>query len=186
MLKVPRIPLKKARRHYKKIVIYQFIENYMRGLLGILFVLLCSCNYFETKKLSKDEILNDELQTINWNDVDEYPTFATCDSASLDTSRRECFERTLRASILNDLSSQSFVVNDEIEETLLLKIHIDKKGSIFIKEISKSEIIELNIPELDSLIQLSLTKLPKIHPAIKRSQQVNTEFILPIEISIKD
>ena len=41
----------------------------------ILFVLIClvlsSCNYFDVKKTSSEEILKEELQTFNWKDVDE-------------------------------------------------------------------------------------------------------------------
>jgi len=50
----------------------------------IFFLVLCfsSCNYFDKKKVYSEDILKEDLQTFNWNEVDEYPTFAVCDNAS--------------------------------------------------------------------------------------------------------
>ena len=45
------------------------------------FLMLMSCQYFNVKKTSSDAILKEELQTFNWNEVDEYPSFPECDSA---------------------------------------------------------------------------------------------------------
>jgi hypothetical protein len=40
------------------------------------------------------------------------------------------------------------------------------------------------IPELDSILKSSLEGLPKLYPAIKRSQQVQTVFQLPIILRV--
>ena len=41
------------------------------------------------------------------------------------------------------------------------------------------------IPGLDSLLNYSLKGLPKLYPAIKRSQQVQTAFQLPLVLKVK-
>ena len=51
-----------------------------------------SCNYFDAKKVSADDILEEELQTFTWNEVDEYPSFEMCDSLSSKAEKKQCFE----------------------------------------------------------------------------------------------
>jgi hypothetical protein len=75
-------------------------------------------------------------------------------------------------------------VTEDISDTVLLKIHIDNKGNFTLKDIVSSEITKAQIPQLDSLLRHSFDSLPKIYPAIKRSQQVATEFNLPIVVNI--
>ena len=46
------------------------------------------------------------------------------------------------------------------------------------------ELTKQQIPELDSILNSSLEGLPKLYPAIKRSQQVQTVFQLPIILRV--
>lgn len=149
-------------------------------------VVLISCNYFEKKKVYTEDILQEELQTFNWNEVDEYPTFASCDSASGKENKRQCFENTLLQILNNKLSDQNIVVTEDINDTILLKITIDNKGNFNINDIKSSELIKAQIPDIDSLLIHSFDSLPKIFPAIKRSQQVATQFSLPVVVKINE
>ena len=38
----------------------------------LVFILLTSCAYFNVKKTSSEAILEEELQSFKWNEVDEY------------------------------------------------------------------------------------------------------------------
>jgi hypothetical protein len=153
-----------------------------RLLLIVILAMLSSCDYFNKKKIDTKEILDEELKSINWNDVDEYPTFTSCDSSD---SKKTCFEAVLRDQINDYLSKQIIVVTEDISDTILLKIHIDNKGNFTLKNIVSSEMTKAQIPQLDSLLRHSFDSLPKIYPAIKRSQQVATEFNLPVVVRIK-
>ena len=52
----------------------------MRKSLALLLVLLISsCQYFGGEVPSKKELLDKELNAINWNEVDEFPCFSECD-----------------------------------------------------------------------------------------------------------
>ena len=147
-----------------------------------LVICLCSCNYFEKKKVNADDILNEELRTFNWNEVDEYPTFTACDSVTSKPERKQCFETTLTTHILNNLSTSKIVVTESVHDTVIMKFQISEKGELTVNEIASSAIIKNQIPKIDSLLYLSVNDLPRIFPAIKRGQQVKTEFKMPIVI----
>lgn len=159
----------------------------MMRRLVVFGVMLCimSCDYFDKKKVHSEELLQEELKTFNWKDVDEYPSFASCDSAVERTDKKACFENTLSSILNKNLAKQVIVVSEDINDTVYLKITIDRKGIFEINDISSSERIHTEIPQLDSLLRKSLDSLPKIYPAIKRSQQVATQFTLPVLVKIQ-
>ena len=147
-------------------------------------MMLCSCDFIESKKVYSKDILEEELQTFNWQDVDEYPTFDSCDTALDKANRRLCFENTLGAILNEKLSQYTIVVSEEIHDTVQLKIRIDSKGILVVNDVESKSTTRKAIPQLDSLLRHSLDSLPKIYPAIKRSQQVTTEFSLPVIIKM--
>lgn len=156
----------------------------MKRLLIVVAIFLTSCNYFEKKKVYTKDILEEELQTFNWNDVDEYPTFDLCDHTSGKENKRQCFENTLTQLLNKNLSNQNIIVTEDINDTIFLKITIDNQGNFSIDDIISSELTKTQIPNIDSLLIHSFDSLPKIYPAIKRSQQVTTQFSLPVVVSI--
>ena len=157
----------------------------MKSLILVCCLLaLTSCDYFEKKKVYTKDILEEELQTFNWNDVDEYPTFDLCDSTSGKENKRHCFENTLTQILNRQLSNQNIVVTEDVNDTILLKITIDNQGKFSVDDVIASEITKAQIPKIDSLLIHSFDSLPKIYPAIKRSQQVNTQFSLPVVVNI--
>ena len=157
----------------------------MKRLVVFIAVLFVSCDYFENRKVNSKDIVTQELETIDWNAVDEYPSFSVCDSVSEKIKRKQCFEMTVLNHVNNYLSKKRIVVTEDIEDTISIKLGIDNSGEISILNIkSKPETLQI-IPELDSLLYGSINALPKIFPAVKRGQQVNTEFVLPVVVSIK-
>lgn len=155
-----------------------------RSLIVFCAIIVTSCNYFEKKKVYAKDILEEELQTFNWNDVDEYPTFNLCDSTSGKENKRICFENTLTQILNEHLSRQNIVVTENVSDTIVLKITIGNNGQFTINEIKSSELTKSQIPKIDSLLIHGFDSLPKIYPAIKRSQQVTTQFSLPVVVSI--
>jgi len=148
-------------------------------------ITMISCDYFDKKKVYSDDLLENELEMFTWNDVDEYPTFSSCDSTIGKENKKQCFENTLRDILNTNLSQYHIVVSQAIEDTVQLEITIDKEGQFLVNSIKSSAITKQEIPQLDSLLRSSLDSLPKIFPAIKRSQQVTTQFNLPVIIKIE-
>lgn len=158
----------------------------MKRLSLIFCFVLISCNYFEKKKVYTEDILQEELQTFNWNDVDEYPTFASCETTTGKDNKRQCFENTILQVLNKKLSEQNIVVTEDINDTIILKITIDNQGNFNVNDIKSGELTKAQIPKIDSLLIHSFDSLPKIYPAIKRSQQVATQFSLPIVVRINE
>lgn len=156
----------------------------MKPFLLVFFILLTSCDYFQSKKVSTEQLLEEEMQAINWNDVDDYPTFSDCDGVATTQEKKACFENYLHDLLTAHLGSQKIVVTEDLSDTVILKIHIDKTGQFSIRNIDMNANTKAQIPELDSILRHSFDSLPKIYPAIKRSQQVATEFSLPVIVNI--
>ncbi len=157
----------------------------MKPIVFLLILLLVtSCSYFEKKKIYSEDLLEEELQTFNWNEVDTYPTFSSCDSISIKADIKTCFQNTLVTNVNRFLEAQKIVVSEDINDTIRLKITIDSKGILEVKTIDFKPETAIQIPEIDSLLRQSLKGIPEIFPAIKRGQQVTTAFELPVIIKI--
>ncbi len=145
---------------------------------------LMSCEYFNVKKTSSEDILKEELQTFNWNEVDEYPTFSVCDSSATKQERKLCFETILTTHITNSLQKDTILVSQDIEDTLLLQLQISETGILSLVNLAVDSLTNKEIPNIKELLSQSIDSLPKIFPALKRGQQVKTEFKLPIIIHV--
>jgi hypothetical protein len=78
------------------------------------------------------------------------------------------------------------VVTEDVNDTILLKITIVNQGNFNVNDIQSNELTKAQIPKIDSLLIHSFDSLPKIYPAIKRSQQVTTQFSLPVVVRINE
>ena len=135
--------------------------------------------------MNSQDTVNEELQTFNWNDVDEYPSFVACESSTSKQESKQCFETTLITHITNNLSKEIIVVTENVQDTVLIKFRISETGKLSVLDIKNKEQTKAQIPNLDVLLTKSLDSLPNIFPAIKRGQQVKTEFTLPIVIQVE-
>lgn len=153
-------------------------------LVCICVLMLNSCEYFNVKKTSSEAILNEELQTFNWNDVDEYPNFSECDSISIKEDRKICFQSVITLHIWEFLKNEKLVVSQDINDTIILSFQLSENGDLKLVNTKVDSLTLQEIPEINKLFYKSLDSLPKIYPAIKRGQQVKTEFSLPIIIHV--
>jgi len=154
--------------------------------LGVILLLLCitSCDYFDKKKVYSKDIIREELQTFNWREVDEYPNFSTCNSIVVKLERQQCFQNTITEQITEYLNEKRIVITQDINDTIDIKFLISERGIISIQGIKSDSLTKVQIPNIDQLLSNSLEHLPEILPAIKRGQQVKTEFTLPVVIKV--
>ena len=169
--------------HSKKLYFSLIVWIKMK-YLSILFgcLVLTSCNYFKTKKTSTEAILKEELQSFNWSEVDEYPSLAVCDSLTDKHDQKRCFETAITRHVLQRLSEKQLTVRNDLNDTVFIDFKLSEKGEISILKIQANQNVRDEIPELDQFIHASIEALPQIFPAIKRGQQVTTQFRLPIII----
>ncbi len=157
----------------------------MRYFIAFIFILsLTSCEYFNVKKISSEAILKEELQTFNWNDVDEYPSFSACDSLVTKDDKKQCFANILTQHISDYLKKETIIVTQDINDTITLNFKVSEIGLLTLVNAKIDSLTIQEIPNIKDLLNQSLDALPKIHPAIKRGQQVTTEFKLPIIIHV--
>jgi len=158
----------------------------MRYLLVLIFILsLTSCEYFNVKKTSSEAILKEELETFNWNDVDDYPSFKSCNSDSEKSAKALCFQETITQTITNYLREEKIVVTQDIRDTLMLQFEVSNTGKLMLMQAKIDSLTTNEIPNIKTLLDNSLDGLPELYPALKRGQQVTTVFKLPIVIHVE-
>jgi len=158
----------------------------MKQFYVFLFLLmLSSCEYFNVKKTSSEDILKEELQTFNWNEVDAYPSFTECDSVGSKAKQRTCFENVLTWHIWEFLEHERIVVTQDVSDTIILSFQVSESGELKLNKTKIDSVTLHEIPEIESLLFKSLDNLPEIFPATKRGQQVKTKFELPVIIDIQ-
>ena len=85
----------------------------------------------------------------------------------------------------NYFLAKELVVTRTVSDTILIDFLVTKKGYIRISKIKSQKLTQDQIPSLDSIIVNSLASLPKLYPAIKRSQQVQSAFQIPLILAVK-
>ena len=168
----------------KKLYISLSLDFMQKALIFFILISFTSCNYFNVQKTSSEAILEEELQTFNWNDVDQYPSFESCGTSGEKEGMKACFENTLITAIYSNLTNENILVKQDINDTILIQFIISETGDLKLIETKMDSITKVEIPNIEDLINQSLKSLPEIYPAIKRSQPVKTLFTLPIQIQV--
>ena len=153
-----------------------------KTLLLIILPLLTCCNNFETKKISSEEVLDQESKSLNWKEVDEYPAFESCKNISDRAKARSCFETTVADSIYSYLSRQQPIVTKPVSDTMMLYLEISKTGKPEIDSVLVDTAVTNQLPNLKLWLRQSVDSLPKIYPANKRGIPVSSVFKMPIVI----
>jgi hypothetical protein len=150
----------------------------MKKTIVLFFLLLLyNCQYFEKKVIQKEVLLHQEINKINWTEVDEYPSVKSCDSIHDQETRKKCFFDFVSNSIstqLNDKKNKNSFLNID---SLKLKVVFLANSKVVFEVVSPKNI------GLDSIVKSKLENFPEIEPAIKRSMKVKTtsEFTIAIK-----
>ena len=150
-----------------------------------LLILFCcvffftSCEFFQKKEFVNNTAID---TVIDFNSVDVFPLFPACDSIPSQEKQKICSQIKLSEHIYASLSTQEIISTDILNDTILIKLNIDKSGKVSLSSLMANDYINQQIPNLDSLIDSGIEKLPLLKPAIKRGMPVTTEFTLPIVV----
>ncbi len=150
-------------------------------LIGIGF-LSSSCQFFETEKISSDTFLEEEISSINWNDIDSYPVFKECETISQKAQNKSCFESTLIERLYSNLHTNPAIVKTDLDEEIWIDFTVNKKGTLAITAVKMDSILHRELPLLKDKIYASIDSIQPLAPAYKRGIPVRTTFRLPIEI----
>jgi|SRR5690606_4216089 len=155
----------------------------MKKLLLLPFiVLLFSCDQFQTRKVSSDEILIEEKEELNWHEVDQYPAFSECREILEEVAAKDCFGTKVATYVYARLEQKQPVVTESLHDTIMLHLIVSDAGRPEIDTIEIDSVVLHHLPKIRTWIQESVDSLPKIYPASKRGIPVATRFKMPIVI----
>jgi hypothetical protein len=146
----------------------------------ILSLSLSSCQFFKTEKISSETFYEEEVKTMNWNEVDTYPIFDNCNAITEKEAGKECFFNTIKTEILYTLQQRNLIVHREVHEKLMVHIEVSENGVLLINTVEMDSLTKANFPNLEMWIKGSVYGLVPPLPALKRGIPVKTKFMLPV------
>lgn len=149
-------------------------------------VLFFSCNYFEKRVPSEQELLKKELSEINWKEVDEYPSIEDCEKLDNKQQKQQCFFEFLTSTIQQKLGTDTLATLYPKLDTIQVKVTVNPDATLFFEPQFTADSINFDTQKIDSILKIRLIDFPKINPAIKRGIPVKTQFILPVVIREKN
>ena len=148
----------------------------------ILLFFITSCDKLSFLKSEKIQALD---TIVNFSSVDTSPSFKECDSIIDKHQKSNCFRTTIHQKIGAELQKHQFIIRDSISEIVYVDLLITSKGKIVLEAMESSEEIKNQLPKLDSVLRISVDKIPNVYAAIKRGIPVTTKYRLPIKIQLK-
>lgn len=159
----------------------------MKKILPIVLLLALifnGCQYIDKQVPTEQELLEKELQQINWNEVDEYPSVVSCDSITDKEQKKQCFFQYLTELIQMKLSADTLAVLYPQLDTIAVKVTVLPNATLEF-ETQLSDSLSYNHKAIDSIIKARLIDFPEIHPALKRGMPVKTQFVLPVILDVQ-
>lgn len=152
----------------------------------ILLLFFNSCQYFEKKVPSEKELLQKELKSINWKEVDEYPTVAECETINDKKERQKCFFDVMSQLIQQKLNVDSLSILYPDLDTIQVKVTVFPNSKMKFEPEFQKDSVAYDTIRIDSILHARLVDFPKVNPAIKRGLPVKTQFTLPVIIKGKE
>ena len=137
------------------------------------------CQYLEKKQVpSKDDLLKKELEKINWETVDEYPSLPECENISDKELQKDCFFQVLTKTIYEKIANDTVKKLLPRLDSLKVKVTIHPDANMQFETILPSSAI--NPEYTDSILRTQLVDFPAVQPAIKRGMKVKSQFVIPL------
>lgn len=145
----------------------------------VLIVGFC-CLFFACEKFKKTSLKNSAA--LVWTQSDEAPSFSVCDSLETSTDRYRCFQEKLNRMLTSQIRQHKLSPENPLNDTLTVTLLIDQQGKISVKKMISSPRIDAEFPHIDSVLRLSVSKLPMVLPATKTNlaSRVKSTIDLPI------
>jgi hypothetical protein len=148
-------------------------------------VFLSSCQFFEKQVPSEQDLLKKELLSINWKEVDEYPSVVSCDSIDDKIERQQCFFQYMTQLIQHKLSVDTLSVLYPDLDTVEVKVTVFPNSRLVFEPLFPKDSVTYDTAKIDSILKARLVGFPKINPALKRGIPVKTQFILPVILKVE-
>ena len=153
--------------------------------LFLVFIFFNSCQYFDKQIPSEKELLQKELKSINWKEVDEYPSVVDCEKIDDKKQRQQCFFEVLTQLIQQKLSVDTLSILYPELDTIEVKVTVFPNATLQFEPQFPKDSVTYDKIKIDSILKARLVDFPKINPAIKRGIPVKTQFILPVILKVE-
>lgn len=153
--------------------------------LLLVIILFNSCQYFEKQVPSEKELLQKELKSINWKEVDEFPSVVECEKIENKKQRQQCFFEIMTQLIQQKLSSDTLAILYPELDTIEVKVTIFPNATMKFEPQFPKDSVAYDTVKIDSILRARLVDFPKVNPAIKRGIPVKTQFILPVILKVE-
>lgn len=152
----------------------------------ILLFSVISCQYFEKQVPDEQELLEQELKKINWEEVDDFPSVLQCDTIKDVEIKKQCFFDYITQTIQERINIDTLRVEYPEIDTINVKITVNPDSSLQFETQFQNDSIPLaDKTKIDSILTSRLSDFPKVEPAIKRGVKVKTQFVLPVIIKME-
>ncbi len=149
-------------------------------LYGLILLGMGSCDWFASKETRTRKLVDQEMQGINFNELDQFPLFEDCDETAAKFTQRDCFQNTLLLHLSMTLQDFQFRTEERLRDTVWVDFLVDRNGGISVLGMDRHpELMEQN-PEFEQIISGSLRSLPRLQPALKRGVPVSAQFRIPL------
>ncbi|CAA9198537.1 hypothetical protein [Flavobacterium bizetiae] len=144
-----------------------------------------SCQYIDKQVPSEKELLQKELKSINWKEVDEYPSVANCEKIANKKQRQQCFFEVMAQLIQQKLDIDTLSILYPELDTIQVKVTVYPNSTMKFEPQFPKDSVAYDTIKIDSILHARLVDFPKINPALKRGLPVKTQFILPVILKEK-
>lgn len=155
----------------------------MSKQLFVLFffsLMVSSCQLFDKKAPSEDELLQKELQKIDWKKVDAFPSVDACEVITDEAQRKQCFFEYLTQVVQDKLSVDTLAILYPEIDTIEVKVTVFPDATLQFEPQFPKDNMAYDKIKIDSFLHAKLVDFPKVNPAIKRGIPVKTQFVLPV------
>ena len=157
----------------------------MRKVFYIGFIcLFYNCAWLTPKEELKAQYVADQLKEIDWQSVDLYPLFESCEETLSKSLQKECFEAVIKEQIVRVIQQMYDQDSLSFSGTFSIDFKVNATADIHIQKIEgfKGSINEQK--SLEKRVQKGIASLPFLSPAVKQGIPVATRFQIPIEIHL--
>lgn len=147
--------------------------------ISLLFLLFASCQYIE-RAPSKEQLLKEEMKSIDWDQVDALPSVAGCDTIKDLAVQKNCFFEYLSRQVQLRLDPESLAELYPERDTIEVKVTVFPDSHLSFEPQFAKDSTAYDTAKIDSILRTRLADFPKINPALKRGVPVKSQFVLPV------
>ncbi|MEN2399810.1 hypothetical protein GKZ90_0008475 [Flavobacterium sp. MC2016-06] len=153
--------------------------------LFLVFLFFNSCQYIDKQVPTEKDLLKKELKSINWKEVDEYPTVVDCEKITDKKLRQQCFFQIMSELIQEKLDIDTLSIMYPELDTIQVKVTVFPNAALKFEPQFPKDSVSYDTIKIDSILHARLIDFPKVNPAIKRGIPVKTQFMLPVILKAK-